>query len=776
MIQFMKFFSRIFVLVLAALSILPIVSCQRGPSLSGSNAIDLVTFGDASSEKSHQVAADNAEVIKGALDEPAVRLLPLTPPTHNGGSVAFTMKVDPQKQNYVTARLWGGDKDSQSGQLVLYAEGKQVGYRMQSDYDLLNVTDDEAQAPGRFIYETRPLPLWMTQGKDTINLKIAALGPHWPYGQTFDKYQKKLEQPSRGIYTAYTHTDPRIQPPSAEKMGQAPEAKLRSEAGAGGSEQAIAKTKEVVVGRINKVLASKPSGKWNNLGLLSEAYNVPWTPAYKNPASVELVVAEGDTLAAVMTTDESIGKDWSAAGPLGDAIARMWPEIAGYLDQPFQGKEGAVTRREAWSNSLRKSVDYWRTHRRSYTNQAMIVDAGIYSSNKGLELIAPDKALPEDQALRYAREAAGIDVWLDSDIVDANGERPSDPFKGNYYVVSKKGLSRELGWVGSYGETILHWTRDLFERTGNEDIRKQLAKLQDARLIFRYPGYDADGYKSFKVPAEVCNRTSHFPYAGPAYSAAAVRESWGMDVAAVVPEDPMAVGVAQRMIADGQYFPRIESRLKDPDTVGMMRNVDEYEKVGKLPPVSYAFPMEDGQPDFVFSDEENAIVALKHGDKRIFANFYYRAENAVNNVAKILEIDPKSMRLVTARTDTKVNESGQTYTRPDYINWIRGDSNKPPDEVIHQAWAGEKLPVARMPEGVPQGKAVKFGPYIGRADFYWLQYGDFLFGLNTTGDKTFDLPVPDGSYIDLVTDTAVKPESGVVKVGPLSTVVLYPSK
>lgn len=756
--------------LIAALSC---TSCTRLPSEPGGNVIDMVVFGDEGGGRTHDLKIESGEIITGGLGQPALRLLPLEPPSHNGGAASFSLRVDPAQQNYVTVRLWGSDHGEESGQLVLFAEGKQVGYRMQSDYDLLNVCDDDPIAPGRFIYETRPLPLWMTQGRERIELKISAIGRHWPYGQTFEKYQRKLEQPSRGIYAAYTHTNPRIEPPASEQQGAPPAVVRRSTHGP----EVIEQTRQVVISRLNKILAAPPSDQSRNLELLSAAYSVAWTPAFKSPAALDLILAEGDTLAAKLLDGDAMRNDWRGAGPLGDAIARTWPDIQPRLDQPFPGDAGGRARRQVWADVLRKSVDYWRTHRRSFTNQAMIVDMGIYAANRGLQFIEPSRALPEQQALRYVREAVGLEPWMDSDIIDAGGERPSNPFGGVYKVVSRKNLSRELGWVGSYGETILHWTRELYERTGDEDVRRQLRRLQAARLYFRYPGTDPDGHATMKAVTEVCNRTSHFPYSGPAYSAAAVREAWGLDVAAMLPDDPLAVGVAQRFIADGQYFPYIASRMKDPDTIGLMRNVNDFEVVSKLPPVPYVFPMEDGQPDFVFTDEENAIVALKHGEARIFANFYFRAENAVNSVAKIMEIDPGTMRLVTARTETVVNESGKTFTRPDYINWIRGDKLKPPGEELTQAWAGEVLPVAKPPEGVVPDAVRKFGPYIGRADFYRLAYGDYVFAVNTTEDRGFDLRVPKAGeeYVDLVSGKRVAPVDGLVPVPPLTTVVLYPA-
>jgi hypothetical protein len=145
-----------------------------------------------------------------------------------------------------------------------------------------------------------------------------------------------------------------------------------------------------------------------------------------------------------------------------------------------------------------------------------------------------------------------------------------------------------------------------------------------------------------KLASEIDNRTAHYPLSGSAYSEPAIREAWWMETAALLQDDPMAVGAAQQSVEEGQYFAYIQSRLKDPDTLGMMRNVDEWEKVSQLPQSPRRLPMTPGQPDFAFADEENAVLALKHGETCLFINFYYRAERGVNRVARVFELDAQT--------------------------------------------------------------------------------------------------------------------------------------
>jgi hypothetical protein len=196
----------------------------------------------------------------------------------------------------------------------------------------------------------------------------------------------------------------------------------------------------------------------------------------------------------------------------------------------------------------------------------MIVDFNIYTANRALELMNPGMALRENQVLHYLYQATGIEPWLGSDaasndIAHSSTNNPdlpengiAEPFGAHYFLVTRKGLSRELGYVGTYGETILRFCHDMAVFTGDEKLRQQLRKIEDARLFFRYPGEDADGYRCMKLVSEIDNRTAHYPLSGAAYGAPNIREEWWMDVPALLSDDPEAVGAAQQSLADNQYF------------------------------------------------------------------------------------------------------------------------------------------------------------------------------------------------------------------------------
>src|SRR5256885_1312859 len=111
--------------------------CASASALRGSPMADSITFGDAVSEKAHNFSAEHAEVISGASGQTARRLLPLESRSWEGGRISFTLRVDPEKQNYATIRLSGSDVTAND--LVLFCDGKQIGYRHLGDIDLLDI-------------------------------------------------------------------------------------------------------------------------------------------------------------------------------------------------------------------------------------------------------------------------------------------------------------------------------------------------------------------------------------------------------------------------------------------------------------------------------------------------------------------------------------------------------------------------------------------------------------------------------------------------------------
>lgn len=739
---------------------------------------DTLIFGNATSERHHALSDSLTESYLGGMNETARRMLPGTNPDWCGGAMRFRMKVDGKQQNYFTVRCWGSESDNTM--VMLFIDGKQVGYRHLGDYDLLHRGNGQKPCLGKFYYYTVPLPIKYTQGKTEVQLELRSYGNTFDYGSTFDTYQKKMGTPTIGFYRAYIDTQACFMPDKKEKQGRMvwQNATIRQTPGV----EVLDQLKDAVSSRINRILNKEHLGQ-QETWLLADAYSVKWTPAYKSAKVITQVTKSIDEFyekyladPKIIYTDGSVYNcDWMTTCILARSIRALWKELNTRMDDVLSDGK---TRREAWATVMKASLDYGTTHRRQYTNQSMIIDMALYECNRAMMLLNAKEALPEYQTLHYLYESLGLAPWLGKET--ENG--PEMPLGKNYMQLTTKGLTKELGFVGYYGE-VLDWVNHIYKTTsmpgmpysGDAKIREQLLHIAGARYHFRYPALDEEGNRCFRAEAVVGWRDgNHYPgdliYAdrGTAWDATPL-------MTATNTLDPLSVGIAQQQLKDNQFFTVVAQKVKDANNIRTLQSClhipDEYELISQLPASNLQLPMSISAPDYIFSDEEDGVVAIKNGDEILYASLYWRARNAVNNLAKVHYITLQNDRLANVRTETKFTDSGMRYTRPDWVNlgfanwreWYHG---------IHSAHAGEVLPIAKIPDNV------KFKPgdenaYAGRADFYQLKYGKYIIAMNSSIDKTFDIKVPTGKKVVNLSDGRKTVKTPFFSVAPRTTLVLY---
>ena len=736
--------------------------------------LDQVLFGDPASEERHHLEATASSVVTGGLEQHARRLLNLEPTNWQGGRIAFTIAVDPHAQTYATVRFWGSE--SSPDRLYLFCEGRQVGYRHLGDIDILDVGSHEPPCAGRFYYTTTPLPRALLAGKTSVRCEIRSSGPIWGYGDTFERYQKPMGEPSRGIYALVTHTDPCYVPPPSEALGSAPvDAPLRTAPGA----EVLVQVQERVNHEIDGELAGGTPPTQVQMHFLARAAAQPWCHAFRNPAVRERIVSGVDHLYADFHNDPALvradkavyNSDWFATGMAADAVRLLAADLTGLLDQPLS--PGGPLRRDAWSQMFQDSRDHLRHHRRLYTNQSMIVDLNIYRCNRAVAAIDAAHALPERQALRYLREAIGLDPWLGSDTEHG----PEKPMGEHYRELTAKGLTRELGFVGYYGE-VIDWVTQIYEATsspgqeGDPEIKAQLVRIANARAIFRYPLVDADGARAMRIEAEVGWRDDHYPGdvtyaerptwdASPLYAAAATR-------------DPHLLGAVQQQIADHQLFAAIAGELKEGGlrtTAGLLGIPEQYRIISAQPAQRFQLPMTSGQPDLVFADEEDGVVAIKYHDEILYASLYWRARFAINHLARIHHITPHLDRVAVIVQDEIFTPSGLVWKRPDWTDFGFANGGHRYPVELHSAEANEELPIAHVAYG--DFKPGSEHPLAGRASFYECHFGRYAIGMNATATETFPLHRPAGlGEVHAVGGEHAPVTGDTVLVGPQSTVVL----
>lgn len=741
--------------------------------------LDTLSFGNPASEQSHNLVGTNSDITTGALGEPARRLLPNGNNDWQGGRVSFVMKVDAGQPNYFTIKLWGGDITG--NRLALLVDGKQIGYRHIGDIDQLDFGTEHAPYKGRFYYNTFPLPLTSTLGKTQINCEIISSGRMWSYGTTFEQYQKPMTEPTRGIYNVYTHTGGFFVPPANEKQGVVPMPQKRQ----GPGPEVLEQLKTRVNNELKKLLNDTRPLNQPQQELVARAYFVKWTPIYQNPQAINRIVQSLDVTYKAWVANPKLAQaepstynpDWFGLGLSGRSISLLAAPLAPFIDQKVEGAD--VTRRVGWTEMLIASRDWHRQNRRLYTNQSMIKDTyGIYLSNRGVAALSPEKAMPETAVRRYLYESLGMEPWRDSDEGEAKSKR-NWGVGDNYLQLTAKGLTKELGYVGYYGE-VLDWVTKIYDATrpapgqpGDVKVKDQIVKIALARAAFRYPSFDDEGNTAMVGETVVGWRDAHYG-SDVIYGQ---RTSWDGSPIEIIAStlDPQLIGYAQQMFNDNQYFAAVEEHMKNTGfrvTAGLLETPDDYETLKAQPARPFRLPMTPGQPDFVFSDEEDGVLALKNGGDILYVSLYWRARNAINHLARVHYITPNFDRIATVRQETKFEPSGMTFKRPNGTNapwapWIP----KYPNEA-NSAHAGEELSIAKIPAGI-DFKPGQESVYAGKGDFYTLRYGPYLIGMNMTTNKSFDLAGPEGANVKELVSKTNAPSSAVKKVGPRSTVVFY---
>lgn len=766
-------------------------------SLNGAAApVDVLRFGDPAAEQAHRLTAEHSDIVQGALGEPARRLLPQPAANWRGGALAFELAVDPAARNYVTLTLWGGEVSH--NRLTLECEGKLLGLRHLGDTDLLDLGSAAPMYAGRFFHNTSPLPAAWTKGKTKLACRIDGNGPIWAYGQVFEKLQKPMVEPSRGLYALTVHTDPFLAAGPMEQKGKAEVPKVRPAPGP----EVLESLKRRVGRAVDRLLTAKRPLNQPELLFLARAYDVDWTSAHRN-AQVGAILAEGldAYFQAFRAKPEIVGwdpttfnPDWFGLGMAGQAVVLRHAQLAPLLDQAIDDpKSGKITRRAAYAEMLAASREWHRVHRRFYTNQSMINDTyGIYLANRGVALLDPAKAAPERDMLRYLYESAGLQEWRGDDLPGGGHSfragGPDGTARGEYRIgrgyhqVTERGLTREFGYVGNYGE-VLDWVAAMYDATrpapgqpGDALLRAQLLKVAKARASFRYPLADADGYRAMRLESVVGWRDTKYP-GDVVYAQRPTWDASSLQVAEIT-RDPTLVGYAQQMFDDNQFFHSLQETMRVDSLRVNMALLDtpaQYAALAGGARSGERLPMSEGQPDMVFSDEEAGVVSVKVGQEIFYASLYWRALNGVNGLAKVHYMTPQVDRMAVVGADAQFAPSGQFWTRPERA--MGGSDPAFPRFYYPGAGAvhtGEKLPIAKYPEGFKPIYGEE-SPYAGKAELYTLRYGPFTVVMNTTTAKSFDVTAPAVPALrELVTKRPVAPGERV-KVGPRSTLVFYGS-
>ncbi len=495
-------------------------------------------------------------------------------------------------------------------------------------------------------------------------------------------------------------------------------------------------------------------------------------------------------LSLTLTTPPSAVSAWLFIGVQDGGTA--WIDHVTVI-APSAGVHNPPVRRAAYTEMLRASLEYWRTHFPHYSNQTQICAMGLYQVNRALRLLDPTLAWPEDRARGFMYQSVGLTPYLGPENADGT---PTRPLGASYRQVTRKGLTRELGYVGNYGE-VTDWLIMMYESVtrgyqGQDDpeLLAQIVAMVKARSKFRIVDVDEAGARVARLETVVGWRNEVYP----GEVGYAQRTAWDSHPiqAAVVLKDPEIIGWTQEMFQDGQFYRQLDlMQANSSARVGLnafrlvARDWDAYQS---LPARPYRLPTDWDADDFVFTDEENGVIAVKHGRELLFASLYWRARQGVNNHARVHHVTPTDQRSATIR-QTSTGATDATFTVRDWVLWnyaindpgaagIPPGGFPPPGDTLHQSLAGDVVHLAPVPDDVPDPTlGVHFTGVetmlVGRAPLYVCEYGDYHIVMNTTADRTYTVRQRRafGPARNLATGRPVGADEPLT-LRPLTTVVL----
>ncbi len=173
--------------------------------------LDTIILGNEESETAHNFEAGNSVVGYGGLGDTYRQLYPEEP-------VWFDVKVDPEKMNYLTVKMWGSEFPQKTNQHLQvtdeYGTFKVEYGTLWPDID--SMMHEQAQNDSYF-YGTIRIPPQTTHGRTALRLKIWNAGTYNTYGAT--TYAATTEY-SRQLYKIATHTEPEYIPQEDDKNSE----------------------------------------------------------------------------------------------------------------------------------------------------------------------------------------------------------------------------------------------------------------------------------------------------------------------------------------------------------------------------------------------------------------------------------------------------------------------------------------------------------------------------------------------------------------------------
>ncbi len=173
------------------------------------DVLDYVILGNDESEAAHN--ADVGKSVKGygGLGDTYRQLYP------GDDKIWVTMKVDPERMNYITVKLWGSESENKEIQnLMVNDEYGTLQAKYGTNWPVWDNLYSQPESRNSYFYATYRLPMAMTHGRTEVRLQIYHGGDANAYSANGMNEAKEY---SRQLYKFVTHTDLRYKKMADDK-------------------------------------------------------------------------------------------------------------------------------------------------------------------------------------------------------------------------------------------------------------------------------------------------------------------------------------------------------------------------------------------------------------------------------------------------------------------------------------------------------------------------------------------------------------------------------
>ncbi len=353
---------------------------------------------------------------------------------------------------------------------------------------------------------------------------------------------------------------------------------------------------------------------------------------------------------------ESVGGSWEWNNYLWDGFSMLYPHLEekGFsdvkIDHDLNQDTPKISRRKAYTQMALRSFNSAAemTLARPIANQIIYNYSSLYSTYRALQLLDPEGAAEQKEKVYELAEIA-------------SGLR-RHPRWGSY-MYSPRGMPMEFGYDANYGNGGMQLV-NLAELTGFPALEERAREVYEAYAHFVFLDNDSDGHRtlrntdwiSWRVFRGFPGRIRYF------LSEYAARE---LQIPAAIRYFQLRDEHGCRRVRDSRAERQL-GELKRHEFRGsgfeiffsLTEKADKshpaYVDVEDLPATDYRLP-DEREEDRAFVDEHLGLVALRHGDARLFASLNWKSrggrdwvDGRANNIVRLQYTTPVIDRLVTA--------------------------------------------------------------------------------------------------------------------------------